>query len=181
VIEAMPSESIASRLVRADEAALEEGYRIYGPTVRAYLRHFLRPEDVDDTLQVVFLELWRSRQRIDPSRPLEAWLFGIARKRAIDHLRQNSYDVVPVETVRELVGPEGEDFAERVAWSAELQAGLANLPDEQREAIELSYFASLTQVEIARQLSVPVGTVKARMARGMRRLTELLVRGGENI
>ena len=39
MIEAIPSESIASRLVRADEAALEEVYRIHGPTVRAYLRH----------------------------------------------------------------------------------------------------------------------------------------------
>jgi RNA polymerase sigma-70 factor (ECF subfamily) len=174
----VPSDSIASRLAQADGDALEEGYRIYGPSVRAYLRHFLRADDVDDTLQVVFLELWRSRHRIDPDRPFEAWLFGIARKRAIDHLRRSAYDVVPVEAVRELVGPEGEDFAERVAWSAELQSVLAKLPDEQKEAIELSYFAGLTQVEIAAQLDVPIGTVKARMARGMRRLTELVVRGG---
>jgi RNA polymerase sigma factor (sigma-70 family) len=178
VIPAIDSDSMASRIARADQAALEESYRMYGPTVRAYLRRFLRPDEVDDVLQVVFLEVWRSRARIDPSRPFEGWLFGIARKRAIDQLRRSSHHVVPVETARELVGPEGEDFADRVAWSTELRAGLSRLPDEQRNAIELSYFWGLTQAEIAHRLGVPIGTVKARMARGMHKLTDMMVRGG---
>ena len=161
-------QTLAGRIARADQGALEEGYLAYGPAVRAYLRRFLPPGEVDDVLQVVFLEVWRSRERIDPARPFEAWLFGIARKRAIDQL----------ETVRELVGPDGEDFADRVAWSAELRAGLDRLSAEQREAIELAYFAGLTQQEIAARLEVPVGTVKARMARGMRRLTEMMMTEG---
>ena len=178
-MQAVSTGSLAGRIARADQQALEEGYRLYGPSVRSYLRHFLRPDDVDDVLQVVFLEVWRSRERIDPSRPFEAWLFGIARKRAIDQLRRRSHDVIAVDTVRELVGPEGEDFAERVAWSAELRAALSRLTAEQREAIELSYFSGLTQLEIAARLGVPIGTVKARMARGMRKLTDVLVREGE--
>lgn len=170
--------SLGGRISRADHGALEESYRIHGPDVRAYLRRFLPAGEVDDVLQLVFLEVWRSRSRIDPSRPFEGWLFGIARKRAIDQLRRRSHDIVPVETVRELVGPDGEDFAERVAWSAELQAGLSALPAEQREAIELSYYGGLTQAEIAARLGVPIGTVKARMARGMRRLSDALTTEG---
>jgi RNA polymerase sigma-70 factor (ECF subfamily) len=172
------TDSIAGRIARADQEAFEEAYRAFGPAVRAYLRRFVRPGEVDDVLQIVFLEVWRSRSRIDPSRPFEAWLFGIARKRAIDQLRRSSHDVVSVETVRELVGPDGADFADRVAWSAELRSGLSKLPAEQKEAIELAYFSGLTQVEIANRLAVPVGTVKARMARGMHRLTDMLVGGG---
>ena len=171
-------QTLAGRIARADQGALEEGYLAYGPAVRAYLRRFLPPGEVDDVLQVVFLEVWRSRERIDPARPFEAWLFGIARKRAIDQLRRRTNDVVSVETVRELVGPDGEDFADRVAWSAELRAGLDRLSAEQREAIELAYFAGLTQQEIAARLEVPVGTVKSRMARGMRRLTEMMTTEG---
>ena len=178
MIPAPDTASIAGRIAQADQAALEESYREYGPAVRAYLRRFVRPEEVDDLLQTVFLEVWRSRARIDPERPFEGWIFGIARKRAIDQLRRSSHDIVSVESVRELVGPTGEDFADRVAWSAELQAGLARLPAAQREAIELSYFSDLTQLEIAQRLGVPLGTVKARMARGMHRLTDMLVRGG---
>ena len=168
-------DSLGGRIARADQTALEEAYHAYGPAVRRYLRRFLPSEDVDDVLQVVFLELWRSRSRIDPTRPFEGWLFGIARKRAIDQIRRRSHDVVPVETVRELAGPDGADFANRVAWSAELRAGLSRLPDEQREAIELSYYSGLTQREIADRTGVPLGTVKARMARGMHRLTDMLV------
>jgi RNA polymerase sigma-70 factor (ECF subfamily) len=172
------SESIGGRIAQADQGALEEAYRTYGPSVRAYLRRFVHPAEVDDVLQIVFLEVWRSRSRIDPARPFEAWLFGIARKRAIDTLRRSSHNVVPVESARELVGPDGEDFAERVAWSAELHAGLARLPSEQKEALELSYFAGLTQSEIADRTGVPIGTVKARMARGMHRLTAMMARQG---
>ena len=171
--------SIASRIALDDQGALEEAYRAYGPAVRAYLRHFLPREEVDDVLQIVFLEVWRSRSRIDPARPFEAWLFGIARKRAIDQLRRSSHEIVSVETVRELVGPDGEDVADRVAWSAELRGGLSKLPAEQREAIELSYFSGLTQAEIADRVGSPIGTIKARMARGMHRLTDLLVAEGE--
>ena len=66
-----------------------------------------------------------------------------------------------------------------MAWSAELRGGLSKLPAEQREAIELSYFSGLTQAEIADRVGSPIGTIKARMARGMHRLTDLLVAEGE--
>jgi RNA polymerase sigma-70 factor (ECF subfamily) len=133
---------------------------------------------VDDLLQVVFLEVWRSREKIDPSRPIEAWLFGIARKRAIDHLRRRRHDVVFADSVRELVGEDGAVFVEKLAWSAEIQVALAGLNPEQREAISLSYFGGLSKREISTHLGVPLGTVKARMARGMRQLAVAII-GGE--
>jgi RNA polymerase sigma factor (sigma-70 family) len=165
---------MAQRIVDDDERALEDSYRLYGPMVRSYLRRFVEADEADDVLQVVFLELWRSRERIDPSRPLEGWLFGIARKRAIDQLRRRRPGVIPMDAVRELVGDDGDRFVDRVAWAAEVRGGLNRLPVEQQEAIELSYFGDLTQQEIAAQLGIPVGTVKARMARGLRRLAAVV-------
>ena len=171
--------ALTNRLAAGDELALEECYRLYGSMVRRYLQHFVGSDEAEDLLQVVFLELWRSRARIDPSRPLEGWLFGIARKRAIDQLRRRRHDVVSVDSVRELVGDDGAEFTDRVAWSAEVQAALAKLVPEQREAITLAYFGGLSQREIAEQLEVPLGTVKARMARGMRVLAFAIL-GGED-
>jgi RNA polymerase sigma-70 factor (ECF subfamily) len=168
---------MAQRIVDDDDTALADCYQLYGPMVRSYLRRFVGPGDTDDLLQVVFLEVWRTRDRIDPSRPFEAWLFGIARKRAIDQLRRRHHDVVSVDTVRELVGEDGDRFVDRIAWAAEVRAALGQLPAEQREAIELSYFDELTQTEIAARIDAPIGTVKARMARGMRRLSAM-VEGG---
>ena len=166
------------RMADGDEQALEECYRLYGSMVRSYLRRFVGEEETDDLLQVVFLEFWRSREKIDPSRPLEAWLFGIARKRAIDHLRRRRHDVVSADSVRELVGEDGALFAEKLAWSAQIKVALASLSSEQREAISLSYFGGLSQSEISEHLGIPLGTVKARMARGMRQLSVAII-GGE--
>jgi RNA polymerase sigma-70 factor (ECF subfamily) len=172
------SSSVGTRLARGDEYALEECYRLYGPMVRGYLRHFVPDEEADDLLQIVFLEVWRCRDRLDTSRPFEAWLFGIARKRAIDQLRRRHHEVVSVDAIRELSGEDGDEFVERLAWAAEVRTALTQLSADQQEAIELSYFGDLTQQQIAAKLDVPIGTVKARMARGMRRLAAL-VDGGE--
>jgi RNA polymerase sigma factor (sigma-70 family) len=166
--------SLAQRIVEADERALEESYAVHGPMVRSYLRRFVGADEADDLLQVVFLELWRSRDRIDPSRPLEAWLFGIARKRAIDQLRRHRHGIIPMESVRDLVGEDGNHFVDRVSWAAEVRSALERLPVEQQEAIHLSYFSDLSQPEIAAHLGIPIGTVKARMARGMRRLATIV-------
>lgn len=172
------STSVVSRLTRGDEGALEESYRLYGPMVRAYLRRFVAVDEVDDLLQIVFLEVWRSRDRVDTSRPFEAWLFGIARKRAIDQLRRRRHEVVSVDAIRELSGEDGDRIVDRMAWAAEVRSALTQLSVDQQEVIGMSYFEDLTQAQIAAALGIPLGTVKARMARGMRRLAGLLD-GGE--
>ncbi len=171
--------ALVQRVVDGDDRALEEAYRHYGPLVRNYLRRYVGRDEADDVLQIVFLEVWRSRERIDPSRPFEAWLFGIARKRAIDQLRSRHHEVVPVDAMRELMGEDGDQFVERMAWAAEIRVALDRLPPEQQQAIELSYFGERSQQEIAVELGVPLGTVKARMARGMHRLTANVMKGEE--
>ena len=65
-------------------------------------------------------------------------------------------------------------MAERFAWAADVRAAMSRLPQAQRETLELAYFSDRTQSDIARLQQVPIGTVKARMARGTRALGELL-------
>jgi RNA polymerase sigma-70 factor (ECF subfamily) len=101
-------------------------------------------------------------------------VFGIARKRAIDQLRRRRHDVIDVATLRSLAGEDGRELAERLAWSAELDHALEQLPSAQREAIELVYLADLTHAQSAERLGVPVGTMKARVSRGMQRLGQLM-------
>ena len=163
-VDTASSPSVVARLAQGDEHALEECYRLYGPMVRGYLRHFVPTEEADDLLQIVFLEVWRCRDRVDPSRPFEAWLFGIARKRAVDQLRRRHHEVVSVDAIRELSGEDGDEFVERLAWAAQVRSALTQLSVDQQEVIELSYFGDLTQQQIASKLALPIGTVKARMA-----------------
>jgi RNA polymerase sigma factor (sigma-70 family) len=158
------------RLAGAREDAFE-----LGPILRRYLRGRVPDADIDDVVQVVFVEVWRFRSRFDPSRSLEAWVLTIARRRAIDHLRSRRRDTVPLEDAQSMAGPDGRDIASQVERSQDMHVALARLPDLQREAIEMAYYADLTQREIAERLHVPLGTIKARTARGLRRLGAMIV------
>jgi RNA polymerase sigma-70 factor (ECF subfamily) len=152
--------SLGAQLVHDRQEAIEEIYLALGPTVRSYLQHLVGPDDADDVLQRVFYEVWRHNGRYDPSRSLTAWVLGIARKRAIDHLRRR----------RHIAGT----LAERYARAHEVRDALTRLPDEQCEVLVLAYFGRFTQSEIATHLQVPLGTVKARAFRGQRRLAQFL-------
>jgi RNA polymerase sigma factor (sigma-70 family) len=166
--------SIGARLAAGEAGAIEDCYAALGPLVLGYLRRFVPRDEAEDVLQRVFYEVWRNADRYDPSRSLEAWLLGIARKRAIDHLRRRHGEAVPLEELGQVAGDDGRDLAERYARASEVRGALDRLPAEQREVLALAYFGDYTQVEIADRLDVPLGTVKARTFRGLRRLAALL-------
>src|SRR4029453_3693289 len=116
----------------------------------------------EDVLQRVFYEVWRNRDRYDPTRSLEAWVLGIARKRAIDLLRRRHANVVPIEELRDIAGADGRDMAERYVRDSEVRGALERLSPEQREVLALAYFGELTQTEIADRLRGPLGPGQAR-------------------
>ena len=168
------SSNLGARLVAGEEGAIGECYAALGPMVLGYVRRFVPRDEAEDVLQRVFYEVWRNRDRYDPSRSLEAWVLGIARKRAIDQLRRRHANVVPIEELRDIAGDDGRELADRYARANEVRRALERLPTEQREVLTLAYFGDLTQTEIAERLGVPLGTVKARTFRGLRRLADLL-------
>ena len=71
--------------------------------------------------------------RFDPDRSLEAWVFAIARRRAIDHLRRPA--TVPIELVRDLAGGDGREAADSLVLAREMHGCLDRLPTEQREML----------------------------------------------
>jgi RNA polymerase sigma factor (sigma-70 family) len=168
---------IGARLVHNKPEAIGEIYVALGSTVRSYLHRLVGPDDADDVLQRVFYEVWRHNSRYDPSRSLAAWVLGIARKRAIDHLRRRRHIAVPLDDLENVAGEDGRELAERYARAHEVRDALNRLPYEQREVLVLAYFGRFTQSEIATLLEVPLGTVKARTFRGLRRLAHFLSPG----
>jgi RNA polymerase sigma factor (sigma-70 family) len=166
--------SLGAQLVHDRQEAIGEIYLAMGSTVRGYLQHLVGPDDADDVLQRVFYEVWRHNGRYDPSRSLTAWVLGIARKRAIDHLRRRRHIAGTLDDLENVVGEDGRELAERYARAHEVRDALTRLPDEQCEVLVLAYFGRFTQSEIATRLEVPLGTVKARAFRGQRRLAQFL-------
>ncbi len=168
------SNAIGARLAGGEERALEDAYEVFGPSLLLYLRRYVGPNDCEDVLQRTFLDVWRSADSYDSSRRFESWLFTIAHRRAVDSLRQRTHSVVDVETLRDLVGEDGRETLERHADAAEVRAALRQLPAHERDVLELAYFGELSQSEMAGHLAIPLGTVKARAARGTRALAALL-------
>jgi RNA polymerase sigma factor (sigma-70 family) len=165
---------IGGRLVLGQPEALEDCYRTLGPLVMSYLGRYVPQPDIEDVMQRVFYEVWRVHERYDPNLSLRGWVLGIARKRAIDHLRKRKDVVVPIDSMREITGEDGRDVVERLVWADEVRTALDLLPSLQREVIELAYFKGYTQTEIATVLDIPLGTVKTRTSRGLQRMAGLL-------
>lgn len=162
------------RLNQGQPDALEEAYRSLGPLVMSYLARYVPHADIEDVMQRVFYEVWRVHARYDPSLSLRGWVLGIARKRAIDHLRKRRDVVVPLDSMREITGDDGREVADRMVWADEVRIVLNMLPEAQRNVIELAYFDGYTQTEIATALDLPLGTVKTRTSRGLHRMAGLL-------
>jgi RNA polymerase sigma factor (sigma-70 family) len=165
---------IGERLNQGQPEALEDCYRTLGPLVLSYLARYVPQPDIEDVMQRVFYEVWRVHERYDPNRSLRGWVLGIARKRAIDHLRKRRDVVVPLDSMREITGDDGREVAERFVWADEVRTALDLLPQLQREVIELAYFEGYTQTEIALALDIPLGTVKTRTSRGLQRMAGLM-------
>lgn len=165
---------IGDRLGSGAPNALEDCYRALGPLVTSYLSRYVPRADIEDVLQRVFYEVWRSRERYDPQQSLRGWVLGIARKRAIDHLRKRRDTVVSIDALREIAGDDGREISARFDWADEVRSALALLPNAQREVIAMAYYEGYTQSEIAGRLQIALGTVKTRTSRGLQRLAALL-------
>ena len=146
------------------------------------------PAEAEDVLQDVFVQIWDKARLYDRSRgkPL-TWALTLTRNKSIDRLRSAQRrhrlkDEVEKETaVNEQRGAgavhNGDDSVERVCArekSTLIRNAVLQLSNEQRQAIEMAFFGGLTQNEIAQELDEPLGTVKARIRRGMIRLKDLI-------
>ena len=167
-------QALGARLAHHDECALEAVYEAYGAALLAYLTRLVGADEAEDVLQRTLLDAWRHANRYELGHRFNSWLFTIAHHRAVDAIRRRRDPAVDVDSIRDLVGEDGRDTAERYARAAEVRAALRQLPEHERSVLAMAYFADLTQRDIAARLHVPLGTVKARASRGMHHLAAIL-------
>jgi len=117
----------------------------------------------EDVMQEVFMQLWRNPLAFNSSRgSMGAWLAVIARHRAIDHLRRRKTET-DIEDVVISVDARIDDEVERHAFLTKIRNVLSGLPEQQRTAVEMSFFDGLTHSEIAKKTGDPLGTIKTRI------------------
>jgi RNA polymerase sigma-70 factor, ECF subfamily len=139
-------------------------------------------EAAEDVLQDVFLQIWEKAPLYDSARgkPL-TWAITLTRNKSIDRLRSSQrrgrlHDDLQHEAKSDAQYDDrdavtGVDLGEK---SALVRQAIARLSTEQRQSIELAFFTGLTQTEISERLGEPLGTIKARIRRGMMKLRDVL-------
>ena len=166
---------LAEGLRARDPRALEEIYALHGATAFGYLVRTLRDRDAaEDVQQQVFTEVWHRGPQYDPARAgLLTWVMTIARSRAIDHLRRRVPEPRDPHDATERAG-EVAPGADALLDGWRMSHYLALLPDDERRLLQLRFYEELSQTEIAERTGIALGTIKARMVRGLRRLRELI-------
>jgi RNA polymerase sigma-70 factor (ECF subfamily) len=171
---------VLSQVARGDERAFERLYDTVAGAVHGLVRRVLRdPAQAEEVTQEVFLEIWRSATRFDPTRgKAMTWVMTMAHARAVDRVRS-----AQASTDRDLkVGTrdytvEYDSVAETVESGFErlqVQRCLGSLTDLQKESVTLAYYGGYTYNEVADLLSVPLGTVKTRLRDGLIRMRDCM-------
>ena len=175
---------LLERIRASDASALDALYARYASPVYSLVWKILQnAEESEDVALDVFWQIWRQADRYDPSRGAPpAWIFTVARSRAIDRLRARqrredrtiSFDdpAAKLDPLDEEAGP--DQVASFRQTRDAVREAMQTLPPAQREAVELAFFKGLTHVEIATKLRQPLGTVKTRIRQGLIRLRRQL-------
>jgi RNA polymerase sigma-70 factor, ECF subfamily len=176
--------SLMQRIATGDKQAFAELYdRFSGPLYGAALHILHDPTEAQDVVHDAFVTLWSKASAFNPARGSAfSWVVTLVRNRAIDRvrMRRRRAELLAESTPSDLGYVEGATHAsggDSAAQGDEAQAvraAVATLPLEQKRALELAFFGGLTQEEIARKLSEPLGTVKARIRRGLLKLRDSL-------
>jgi RNA polymerase sigma-70 factor (ECF subfamily) len=168
------------RIAAGEHAALAEFYDATSSIVFGLALRILGERTAaEDVVVEVYTQIWTQAGTYDPQRgtPM-SWLMTIARSRALDLLRtrNRAQKMEPLEEAGNVPSatPTPEDASVAVQRHRLIRRALESISADQREVIELAYFADLSHSEIAEKLGHPLGTVKTRIRQGMMRLRESL-------
>lgn len=165
------------RVGLGDHAAFAAVYDRHARLVFGVCRRILGDAtQAEDVTQNIFTQLWAKPEAFSGGN-LAAWLARVARNASLDVMRSAAVRKREPEMPLDL--PARDDLAEEVfarVRSAAIVQALAQLPSDQRDAIERAYFAGLSYREVAEQLGTPLGTVKSRIRAGLRALWQTLNR-----
>jgi RNA polymerase sigma-70 factor (ECF subfamily) len=177
-----------ARIAAGDQSALAELYDASSAKVFGLAMKILGDRDAAEEVTVdVYTQVWRKIASYDAQRGTPgSWLMTMTKNRAIDGFRSRYLErgrQVPLDEAAELPGHEAtpEQYSAGLERQRLVQAALAVLSTEQRQAIALAYYWGMSQSEIADRLKLPLGTVKTRMRLGMIRLREVLAPHGEGL
>jgi RNA polymerase sigma factor (sigma-70 family) len=173
----LSDEALVALTARAEQSALAELYDRYGRPAYGLALRVLRDESLaEDAVQDAFVAIWRTAPRFVPEKgKASTWILTLVHRRSVDVVRREQRRRTDSIDVTHEPRTQGADEEAWLRLQRErVQHALRQLPDQQREALELAYYGGFTQTELAERLGQPLGTIKSRMFMGLARLRELL-------
>lgn len=170
------------QIAAGDRSAFGEFYDRHSVLMFSVASRILNdPSDAEDVMQEAFVQIWEKAGNFDPKlgKP-SSWAAILVRNKAIDRIRGSQRrSRLALEAGAEMaIAAEANDSANDMVHGHDqaklIHSAIVELPTEQRNAIELAYFSGLTQNEISEKLHEPLGTVKARIRRGLLKLRDQL-------
>jgi RNA polymerase sigma-70 factor (ECF subfamily) len=172
------ADSLFQRVASGDNAAVQEVMDQFGGLVWSLARRScFNPADAEDATQEIFLDLWKSADRYDPSKGSETLFVAmIARRRLIDRIRKQGREprMEDVDDVGYELASADEAEAETYAEATLAAKAVEMLKPAQKKVLELGLLKGLSHSEIADATGMPLGTVKTQMRRGLIRVRELM-------
>ncbi len=161
-----------------DREAFARLHSFFAPRLAAFLsRAGLSPAQTEDIVQETMFAVWRKAALYNPAQGrVSTWVFVIARNLRVDHLRRKANrETLPLDDWDQIDdSPTGEDGVLAAERERKVRSALALLTREQLQILQQAYFAEKPQSAIARELGVPLGTVKSRVRLALARLRKLL-------
>jgi len=175
---------LLERVASQDRAAFADLYDLFAPLLFSVALRILNDQkEAEDVIQEVFAQIWEKAAKFDQKLGQPAsWATTLTRNRAIDRIRASQRrqrlveEAIEASAVVENSSPTANESLHGREKAQLIRSAVAGLPAEQRRAIELAFFTGLTQDEISQRLREPLGTIKARIRRGMLRLRDQLER-----
>jgi RNA polymerase sigma-70 factor (ECF subfamily) len=173
---------LIERVAAGDEAAFARLYDRFSPGLYSLvLKMTGEPAEAQDVLQEAFTHIWRKASTYDRRRSAAfTWAVMLTRNKCIDRLRIRQRfaklsEKAAQEASSQMIGDDAS--AEEVDLREQrgrVREALSTVAPEQKQAIELAFFSDLTHEQIAERLGAPLGTIKARIRRGLLKLRDLL-------
>jgi RNA polymerase sigma-70 factor (ECF subfamily) len=166
---------LIARVGNGDSGAFEILYLRYArPVFALALRRLGDRGRAEDAVQETFASVWRSARSYREDRgPGAPWLFAVARNAIVDrHRRIGAPAAEPVDSPSDEPGPAEQAESSWTSWR--VHRALSDLPEHERELVELAYWGGMSQSEIADYMQIPLGTVKTRTRSALGRLADAL-------
>ena len=169
---------ILERVATGDRSAVAACIERYSGLVWSLARRYIASEaDAEEAVQEIFIELWSTAARFDPTRATEVTFVSmLARRRLIDHVRRagRAPDFAELSEGEVPLSCEGERRHEAESEMDRVARAMGEMSSERRQVLHMSIWLGLSHGEIAERTDLPLGTIKSHLRRGLLAIRELL-------